>query len=155
MHVLAVARLKSLWISLCTTHVTARGIPFPNNDWIHQMPAPELEIATREALDRDRRLRSQDSCTMGIHPRAKYIGRWAPVYPSSKSSSFLTLADARGASLWFRKVPGVRSVCGIIPWSGRRSHLIKGSKFTIFCAIAINSNPRSEASAAVAVALHG
>ena len=58
MHVLAVARLKSLWISLCTTHVTARGIPFPNNDWIHQMPAPELEITRELALDRDRRLSS-------------------------------------------------------------------------------------------------
>ena len=46
--------VKILWISLSTTHVTTREIPFQNDYRVNQMST--LEIAIREALDRDHRL---------------------------------------------------------------------------------------------------
>ena len=157
--------LKALWISLCTAHVTARGIPFPDKDRVDRMSAPELEIATREALDRDHRLRCE--CQPYRHtPKARV--EWQ-ANPSSDISEILFVPDPSGQegrcivtvskgiwcliSLWDVQALGRGCEAATQPkptkigsWS---------PKGAIFGAIAVNSDPRSEASAAVALNLYG
>ena len=147
-----------------TAHVTAQGIPFPNEDWVNQMSAPELEITTREALDRDHRLRS-GSQRDGHTPKGRVD--WQ-ANPSSAISEILFVPDPAGhegrcivtvskgiwclISLWDTQVLGPECEATqpkpktIASW---------GPKGTLFGAIAVNSDPRSEASAAAAVTLYG
>lgn len=160
----AVSRLKTLWISLCTAHVTARGIPFPNDDRVNQMSAPELEATTREALDRDRRLRS-GSQPDGYTPKGRVD--WQ-ANPSSAISEILFVPDPSGHEGRCIVAVSKGIWCLISLWDiqalGRENEATQpkpkrigswGPKGTIFCAIAVNSDPRSEASAAVAVTLYG
>ena len=159
---LAVSRLKTLWISLCAVHVVAQGIPFPNNDWIDQMSAPELEIITREALDRDHRLRS-GSQSDGYTPKGQ--ADWS-VNPSSAISEVLFVPDPSGHEGRCIVAVSKGIWCLVSLWDiqslGRKGEATKPKniglwdpKGAIFCAIAVNSNPRSEASAVVAVTQNG
>lgn len=163
-HVLAVSRLKTLWISLCTTYITARGIPFPNEGWIDQMSPPELEITTREALDRDHRLRI-GSQRDGYTPKGRVD--WQ-ANSSSAISEILFVPDPSGHKGRCIVTVSRGIWCLISLWDiqalGREYETTQpkpnkigswGPKGTIFCAIAVNPDPRSEASAAVAVTIYG
>ena len=147
---------------MCATHVTARGMPFPDTDRINQMSALELEIATREALDRDRRL-----CCEPHEYTPKARVDWQ-ANPNSPISEILFVPDPIGHEgrcivtvskgiwclicLWDVQTLGLRPEVAktkpkeIDRWSPKRA---------IFTAIAVNSDYRSEASAAVAVSLSG
>ena len=161
-----VSCLKTLWISLCTTYVTAQGIPFPNEDRINQMSALELEITTREALDRDHRLRF-GSQPDGYTPKGRVD--WQ-ANPSSAISEILFVPDPAGhegrcivtvskgiwclISLW--DIQALGGECEATQPEPKPSTIGSwGPKGAIFCAIAVNSDPRSEVSAAVAVTLYG
>jgi len=149
---------------LCTAYVTAQGIPFPNGDWVNQMSAPELEITTREALDRDHRLRS-GSQRDGYVPKGRT--NWQ-ANPSSAISEILFVPDPAGHEGRCIVTVSKGIWCLISLWDiqalGRESEATQpkpktidswGPKGTIFGAIAVNSDPRSGASAAVAVTLGG
>lgn len=163
-HALAVSCIKTLWIHLCTTHVTARGIPFPDTDRIERMSAPELEIATREALDRDRRLYSES-------PQDEYSPKtrvdWQANQNSAISEIFfvpdpnghegrciVTVSKGIWCLICLWDVQSLGRQCGIAqtePKSvGRWS-----PKGAIFTSIAVNSDCQSEASAAVGVNRYG
>lgn len=161
---LAVSRLKTLWISLCTAHVIARGIPFPDDERVSQMTAPELETMTREALDRDRRLRS-GSQRDGYTPKGRVD--WQ-ANMSSAISEIHFVPDPSGHEGRCTVTVSKGIWCLISLWDiqalGREDKATKpkpklvdswGPKGTIFCALAVNPDPLSEASAAVAVTLYG
>ena len=158
------SRLKTLWIALRTTYVTAQGIPFPNQDWVNQMSALELEITIREALDRDHRLRS-GSRHDGYTPKGRVD--WQ-ANPSSAISEILFVPDPAGHEGRCIVTVSKGIWCLISLWDvqalSRESETTQpkpkpiaswGPKGTIYTSIAVNSDPRSEASAAVAVTLHG
>ena len=160
----AVSHLKTLWISLCTTHVTAKGIPFPNEDRVNQMSTRELEITTREAIDRDRRLRS-GSQRDGYTPRGRVDWR---ANQSSSISEIFFVPDPAGHEGRCIVAVSKGIWCLISLWdirALRREHEATqpkpktigswGPKGTIFGAIAVNPDPRSEASAAATVTLYG
>jgi hypothetical protein len=71
---LIAATVSEHWMSLCTTHITTRGIPFQDAGRINQMSTRELEVTIREALVRNYRLRFES-------PRSDYtktrVGRQA------------------------------------------------------------------------------
>ena len=158
------SRLKTLWIALCTAYVTTQGIPFPSEDWVNQMSASELEITTREALDRDHRLRSGSQYD-GYTPKGRVDWQAGP---SSAISEILFVPDPAGHEGRCIVTVSKGIWCLISLWDiqslGREPEATQpksktidswGPRGTIFCAIAVNSDPRSDASAAVAVTLHG
>lgn len=149
---------------MCATHVTARGIPFPNEDWVNRMSAPELEIATREAVDRDHRLRSGSQRDM-YTPKGR--ADWQ-ASQSSPISEILFVPDPSGHEGRCIATVSKGIWCLVGLWDvqalGRGCEAIQqapkmigswGPKGTIFGAIAVNSDSQSEASAAVAVTLYG
>ena len=128
------------------------------------MSAPELEIATREALDRDRRLRNE-SRRDGYTPKAKVD--WQ-ANPSSAISEIFFVPDPSGHEARCIVTVSKGIWCLISLWDiqalGRECRATQpsskeigswGPKGAIFSAIAVNPDPRSEASAAVAVNLYG
>lgn len=159
-HAFAVSCLKTLWICLCTAHITARGIPFPDEDRVNQMSTSELETATREALDRDHRLR-YESQRDGYTPKASVD--WE-ANPSSDISEVLFVPDPSGREGRCIVTVSKGIWCLISLWDiqdiGRECQATRpipekiGSwnpKGAIFTAIALNSDCSSEASAAVGV----
>lgn len=127
------------------------------------MSAPELEMAIREALDRNHRLRS-GSPRDGHEPKARV--EWE-ANSSSAISEVLFVPDPSGheakcivtvskgiwclISLWDIQAIGqeheaTQSPKRVDSWS---------PKGAVFSAIAVNPDPRSKASAAVAVNLYG
>jgi hypothetical protein len=163
-HAFAASCLKTVWTTLCAAHITARGIPFPNEHWVNQMSASELETTARRALDRDYRLRSgsrRDEYT----PKGRVDWR---ANPSSAISEILFVPDPSGHEARCIVAVSKGIWCLISLWdvqavsqeSGATQQNPKmigswGPKGAIFWAIAVNSDPRSEASAAVAVTLYG
>lgn len=149
---------------MCAAQITARGIPFPNKDRVSQMSAPELETAIREALDRDYRLRDE-SRRNGYAPKA--VVDWK-ANPNSAISEIFFIPDPSGhearcivtvskgiwclISLW--DVQGLGQGCEATQ-PGEKEVGSWGPRGAIFSAIAVNPDPRSEASAAVAVNLYG
>jgi hypothetical protein len=123
------------------------------------MSAPELEIATREALDRDLRLRD------GHTPKA--MVDWQ-ANPSSAISEIFFVPDPSGHEARCIVTVSKGIWCLISLWDiqalGRECKATQprqkeigswGPKGAIFSAVAVNPDPRSEASAAVAVNLYG
>ncbi|KAF9777868.1 hypothetical protein BJ322DRAFT_1114640 [Thelephora terrestris] len=163
-HAFAVSCLKTLWIFLCTAYITARGIPFPDTDRVNQLSAPELEIATRETLDRDRRLRS-GSLHNEYTPKA--IVHWR-ANPNSNISEILFVPDPSGPEGRCIVTVSRGIWCLICLWDvqalGREHEITQtepkkvdswSQKGAIFITIAVNSDYRSEASAAVVVNVYG
>lgn len=163
-HAFAVSCLKTLWVCLWTAHITARGIPFPGEDRVNQMSAPELEIAIREALDRDHRLRYESQYD-GYTPKAR--AGWQ-ANPSSAISEVLFVPDPDGHEGRCIVTVSKGIWCLISLWDiqnlGRECQATQpkpqqvgswGPKGAIFSAIALNSDCSSEASAAVGVNLCG
>ena len=128
------------------------------------MSAPELEIATREALDRDHRLHNES-------PRDEYTPKtrvdWQ-ANPSSAISEIFFVPDPSGREARCIVTVSKGIWCLISLWDiqtlGRECEATQprqeeigswGPKGAIFSAIAVNPDPRSEASAAVAVNLYG
>jgi hypothetical protein len=159
-----VSCLKTLWIFLCTAYITARGIPFPDTDRVNQLSAPELEIATRETLDRDRRLRS-GSQHNEYTPKA--IVHWR-ANPNSNISEILFVPDPSGPEGRCIVTVSRGIWCLICLWDvqalGREHEITQtepkkvdswSQKGAIFITIAVNSDYRSEASAAVVVNVYG
>ena len=156
--------LKTLWIFLCTTYITAQGIPFPDMDQVNRMSAPELEIATRETLDRDRRLRS-GSPHNEYTPKAR---REWQANPNSPISEVLFVPDPNGHEGRCIVTVSKGIWCLICLWDIQaldRKHEVTRTepekvdwwspKGAILITIAVNSDRQSEASAAVAVNVYG
>lgn len=159
------SRLKTLWVSLCITHITSRGIPFPDTDRVDKMSAQELETATREALDRDRRLHYESPPDgPGYTPKARVY--WQ-ANPNSPISEILFVPDSSGHEGRCIVTVSKGIWCLISLWDtqaiGREPEMTSkprkvdcwSPKGAIFTAIAMNSDCRSEASAVVAVNLYG
>lgn len=151
-------------MSLCTTHIIARGIPFPDMDRVNQMSTRELEIATREALDRDHRLCSEPSRNRHT-PKARVD--WQ-ANENSAISEILFAPDPAGHEGRCIVTVSKGIWCLICLWDieglGRRSGITHTTpkqvgwwspKGGIFTALAVNSDYRSEASAAIAVNISG
>lgn len=127
------------------------------------MSARELEIATREALDRDRRLR-YEFLPDGYTPKAR--ADWQ-ANASSAISEILFVPDPSGHEGRCIVTVSKGIWCLISLWDvqalGRECNATQprpkkigswGPKGAIFSAIAVNPDPRSEANAAVAVNLY-
>ena len=126
------------------------------------MSAPELEIATREALARDYRLRDKPQRD-GYTPKARVD--WE-ANQSSAISEILFVPDPSGHEGRCIVTVSRGIWCLISLWDiqglGRERQTAQptrigswGPKGAVFSAIAVNSDCRSEASAAVAVNLNG
>lgn len=151
-------------MSLSATYVTARGIPFPAKDCVNQMSARELEVATREALDRDHRLCSEP-------PRNEYTPKARVDWQANQNSAIsdiLFVPDPTGHEGRYIVTVSKGIWCLICLWDIRATGPepeatqttpkeidLWSPRGAIFTAIAINSDRRSEASAAVAVNLSG
>jgi len=128
------------------------------------MSAQELEVTTREALDRDRRLH-YGSQRDGYTPKAE--ADW-DANPGSAISEILFVPDPIGhegrcivtvskgiwclINLWDIQALG-QDYQGVKPIPRKIGSW--GPKGAIFNAIAVNSDCHSDASAAIAVHLHG
>jgi hypothetical protein len=129
-------------------------------DRVSQMSASELEIATREALDRDHRLRSE-SLRDEYTPKARVDWQGGT---NSAISEILFVPDPNGHEGRCIVTVSKGIWCLICLWDiqalGRQREMTQarpkkvGSwspKGAIFTAIGVNSDYRSEANAAVAV----
>lgn len=133
-------------------------------DRVNQMSAAELEIATREALDRDHRLRSE-------LPHNEYTpkttGEWQ-ANQNSAISEVLFVPDPNGHESRCIVTVSKGIWCMVCLWDiqvfganheGTQTKPTKvgwwSPKGAIFTAITVNADFRSEANAAVSVNLYG
>ena len=152
-------------MSLCATRVTSRGIPFPDTDRVNEMSARELEVAVREALERDHRLHSRPTHNYEYEPKGGWI--WQATSRSAVSEVLFVPDPTKYESrcmvtvskgiwclicLWDIQVFGLRPE---VNQTGPTEVGRWSPEGAIFTAIAVNSDRRSEASAAVAVNLSG